>query len=103
MLAGIELPKRLEEAVARRAAMKTSHDRPQGAVTKELNTLRKILLAIAVEKFDHQHGKGAAGRISAAAQRRGISVSDDTVRKHLDEAMASLDQDQKADLFLRKT
>lgn len=100
-LADISLPKFLCDAIDRQTKPATVCERPKSATTKELNTLKKLLLAVAVDKFDHKPENGAAGRISETARSRGISVSDDTVRKFLEQAMSELDQIQKGNLFRR--
>ncbi|TMV10022.1 hypothetical protein FGK63_02880 [Ruegeria sediminis] len=68
--AGIQLPKPLSEAIDRATVSGSTDERTKSATTKELNTLRKILLVLAVEKFDHGPSNGAGGRISEAALTR---------------------------------
>jgi len=102
-LAGIEMPAQLVQAVSGLQQVEPPAERSKAAGTKELNSLKKILLAVAVEKFDHSPDRGAAGRISSAARSRGIAIDEATVRKFLTQALNELDQGEKDELFRRRS
>ena len=102
-LGEIEFPPELVAAVERLGKPQYSPSSKSGS-TRETNTLRKVLLAIAVAEFGHssQKGKGAAGRISTLTRESVLPLSEDTIREHLDKALQELDQEEKDILFGRK-
>lgn len=63
--------------------------KPQSAVTRERNTLLKIILGLAMDQYGYQpHAprNATAGEIAGDLDGQGISVSEDTVRKYLNDA-----------------
>lgn len=99
-MGGIELPKDLVAAVKRH---KTGGEKRRTASgdTKKINTLRRLLITLAVHAYEHKPSRSAAGKISSVAEEHGLPVSEDTVRSHLNEAMIELDQSEKDTLFGR--
>lgn len=63
--------------------------KPAELVTRERDTVLKLLLTMAIEGFGHdpraKRGE-AVSKIADASQRHGMEVSDDTVRSYLKEA-----------------
>jgi hypothetical protein len=59
--------------------------------TRERNNLLRIVLGLAMDKFQYQPGVrgSAASNISSALKRQGIQLDEDTVRKYLTEASAA--------------
>lgn len=63
--------------------------KPQSAITRERNTLLKLILGLAMDCYGYQpHAprSSTAGDIASALELKGISISEDTIRKYLGEA-----------------
>lgn len=57
--------------------------------TKQITTLRKILLALAIEKYQFRPERGnniSAGRIRETMIKHGLPMDADTIRNHLKDA-----------------
>jgi len=69
--------------------------------TRKVRTLRRLLLAIAVDKFRYNPNlkTEAVARIVDCARERGITIHPDTVRDHLQKAYHDLDALGKAALL----
>lgn len=79
-----------------KSAGNTLHGAPSGFLettpgqTKQIATLRKILLAVAIEKYQFRPERGnniSAGRIRETMIKHGLPIDADTIRNHLKEAV----------------
>lgn len=60
--------------------------KPQAAMTRERNTLLKLVLGLAMDCYGYRPQaprSSTAGEIASALELKGISISEDTVRKYL--------------------
>jgi hypothetical protein len=73
----------------------------ESALQKQNKTLRKVLLAIAVDRFRYspEARSSAVTSMADCLTRRGMSVDTDTIRNHLQRAYQELDQDEKRALM----
>lgn len=101
---GIDFPDRLVQAVKRAEESRgESKEAAQGKAQqdsgprKEVKTLRRLLLCIAVDRFQYVPGKNSSAVASMlkVVEKYGMSVSDDTIRNHLKLAYSELDADEK--------
>lgn len=97
----MHFPAELVQAVREvEAEEKPNLNIPESAVTRQLKTAQKLLLALATVKFGYQPDRpnSAASQIESTVRKVGLSVSDDTVRDLLKRAYSELDQEQKRTL-----
>lgn len=72
-------------------------DETVSSLKNERQTLRQIMLAMAIEKFDFrpsQNRNKATSQITQLTETMGLKVHRDTVHRHLDRAVNSLTEDQ---------
>jgi hypothetical protein len=83
------LKARIGELVAAERASESSPMPSPSGTTRERNTLLKIVLGLAMDCYGYQPNAprtSTAREIADALELKGISVSEDTVRKYLGEA-----------------
>ncbi|MGM0743044.1 MAG: hypothetical protein ACQEVT_15875 [Pseudomonadota bacterium] len=110
---GFEFPHRLAVAVRSKSSLeeKVVPNRPDAppsekdtitGLKKSLSASRRLLLAIAIEKFryDPRVNKSAAtSNIAGATERVGLKVHKDTILKHLRLALEDLDEVERRKLL----
>lgn len=107
---GHNFPERLVDAVQTAARAKETESEnkrsawkpnQESALQKEVKTLRKVLLGVAVERFRYSPEDRSSGvsNMADCLIERGISVHTDTLRKHLQIAHQELTQEEKRTLM----
>ncbi|MCB2114147.1 MAG: hypothetical protein KDD85_11450 [Parvularculaceae bacterium] len=84
--------KRLAKLVSEQANSASPPNENVTGLKRKIGSLQTMVLGIAIDKFNlkkNWQNSSVAGNISSAITRAGLSLSEDTIRKHLDETVAA--------------